>query len=109
MEYEMTGTCRLNFIGTPGENKSELISTDFYLEPGEGLEKSAYVKKSGELTKEGCEALTSVFTMGLASNIHLSHNLGYKDSAEHLRYIISKLEEAFVAIPNISLEKEIWR
>jgi len=34
-------------------------------------------------------------------NIHMAHEKGFRDSAEHLRWIISELERGFVTVANV--------
>jgi hypothetical protein len=51
--------------------------------------------------KEGCKAITETLIQGIIANIHFAHQKNYRDSAEHLRDIIKKLEEGFIDIVEI--------
>lgn len=67
---------------------------------------SAYLDETGLVNKEGSKALSTTLVQGLVANIHMAHEKGFRDSAEHLRWIIAELERGFVAIVDI---KEIER
>lgn len=85
--------------------KAKHIHTKFTLDISKNLDPSAYNDPSGLPTKNGCNAITQTLIQGLLGNIHTAHQQGYRDSAEHLRYIISKLEEGFIQVPDIRPDK----
>lgn len=62
----------------------------------ESINANMYFGEDRTLNKEGCEVFTTVAIEGLIANIHTMHQRGFRDSAEHLRYIIEKLEKGFV-------------
>ena len=70
------------------------------------VHESAYLDETGLVNKEGSKALSTTLVQGLVANIHMAHEKGFRDSAEHLRWIIAELERGFVAIVDI---KEIER
>lgn len=100
MEFNFKAECVLTLEHNKGKTKH--LSTDFNLELSEGLNKDVYLDKEGLPTKQGSEALTNVFIQGLVGNIHQAHENGYRDSAEHLRYIIAELERGFVAVTEVT-------
>jgi len=61
------------------------------------LDENQYFGTDGNLNKFGVQAATVTLIQGLIANIHGAHQNGLRDSAEHLRYIISQLEQGFVA------------
>jgi hypothetical protein len=60
-----------------------------------------YVDEDGLPNDAGCEMATSVLTQSLISNIHVAHQQGFRNDAEHLRFIISELERGFIENVNI--------
>lgn len=102
MEFSFKAEVVLSLEANKGDKSSKLISTDFYLEVSRNLKQSNYLDEEGMPTKDGCKVLTECLTQGLAANIHYAHQLGLRDSAEHLRYIIAQLEKAFIAQGEIS-------
>lgn len=79
----------------PKGTTAKLLCTEFTLNVSSNLERSAYIK-DGKLTKDGCQFATQAFVQGLLGNLHYAHQAGFRDSAEHLRYIIAELERGFV-------------
>lgn len=75
---------------------AELLCTEFTLNLSVNMDREAYINKKGEPTRDGCHALTQAFIQGLLGSLHYAHQAGFRDSAEHLRYIISELERGFV-------------
>lgn len=98
MRYKITGIVTVTADYTPGDHKSTHVCTDFRLEVSKHLDQSQYNDKKGLPTKGGSHALTQAFVQGLVGNIHHAHQKGFRDSAEHLRYIISELERGFAAV-----------
>ena len=74
----------------------QLTNVDVRLNLPDYLDPSAYYE-NGRLTSAGVIVVTSILTQGLIANIHGAHQYKLRDSAEHLRYIISELERGFVA------------
>lgn len=99
MEYLFEGTCgvKLEKIG----DHIKPVKFGLKLELSDNLDRSKYFDESGITTEEGIKALTTCFVEGLIGNIHHGHQSGYIDSAEHLRHVISRLEEGFVSIVNL--------
>lgn len=62
------------------------------------MKQDEYNDRRGLPTKAGSHALTNAFVQGLVGNIHHAHQKGFKDSAEHLRYIIAELERGFINV-----------
>lgn len=102
MIYTIIGTVKVTAEHTQGMTSSRHITTDFRLDVSKNLKQDEYNDKSGLPTKSGSHALTNAFVQGLIGNIHHAHEKGFKDSAEHLRYIIDQLEKGFISVANIS-------
>lgn len=80
--------------------------TQFNLSVEGHVHESAYLEETGLVNKEGSKALSTTLVQGLVANIHMAHEKGFRDSAEHLRWIIAELERGFIAVVDI---KEIER
>ena len=102
MIYKITGIVTVTAQYTKGATSSTHLSTDFRLEVSRHLDQSQYNDSRGLPTKAGSHALTNAFVQGLIGNIHHAHQKGYKDSAEHLRYIIAQLERGFASVADTS-------
>jgi hypothetical protein len=62
------------------------------------IDKTAFIGPNRLPNALGAKLMTDMLIDALVSNIHYCHQDNFRDSAEHLRYIISKLEEGFVEI-----------
>jgi len=100
-EFSFTGVSRVTMQHETGTSKSTHLATDIFLELSPNLERDKYLKNDLP-TKEGIKPLTQCFIQGLVGNIHMAHQHGWWDSAEHLRYIISELERGFVEVAVVS-------
>lgn len=85
-----------------GEATSKFIRTDNLLDFSGPVDQKKYFRKDDLPNADGCLSITLALVNAIANNIHYAHEEGYRDSAEHLRYIIKKLEEQFIAVPNIT-------
>ena len=92
----------VSFEHESGSATSKMRTSRVVLEAGQ-KEIDAWFNKDNQPTQEGCKAMRAALTAGMISIIHLAHEMKLIDSAENLRYIISKLEEGFIAIPEIIL------
>lgn len=102
MEFKFKSSVLLTIENTDGKGPSKHVSTDFNLEViSDNLDKSVYLNDETFLTKAGSEVVSNVLIQGLIGNLHLSHQKGFRDSAEHLRWIISELEKGFVSLVDI--------
>lgn len=101
MEFAFEGKVVLTLEHKQGMTTSKHVSTDFNLDVIGELDKSQYLYKDELPTEAGSKVLANVFIQGLVGNIHLAHEKGFRDSAEHLRWIISELERGFVSVANI--------
>jgi hypothetical protein len=91
---EFTATSVLTVTPTEGGSSINLVKV--YLKISENLNSEVYVHPDGMPKKPGLNASTHCFIQGLVSNIHVGHQKGIWDSAEHLRFIIAELERGFV-------------
>lgn len=98
MRYKITGIVTVTADYEQGGTKSTHVATDFRLEVSKHLAQAQYNDRRGLPTKGGSHALTQAFVQGLVGNIHHAHQKGYRDSAEHLRYIIAELERGFINV-----------
>lgn len=98
MRFKMTSIVTVTADYVNGNTSSTHIATDFRLEVSKHLDQSMYNDKRGLPTKAGSHALTNTLVQGLIGNIHHAHQKGFKNDAEHLRYIIEQLERGFIAI-----------
>lgn len=105
MEFFIKARCKTTFTHQHGEEKATHVSTDFNLETSDGIPREQCFDLEGLPTKDGCAFLTQAFIQGLIGNLHYAHHKEFRDSAEHLRYIISELERAFIEVPTISKAK----
>ena len=101
MEFSFKAEVVLRLKNQKGESKSKHDGCDFNITPSDNLDPSFYLDRDGLPTKDGSKVFTTVLISGLAGNIHLAHEKGWKDSAVHLREIISELERHFVEVPTI--------
>lgn len=102
MEVTFEAKVLLTIEHRKGDLKSKHKSTDFNLYPGPELDKSKYLDDEHLPTADGSSVLSNVLVQGLVGNIHLAHEKGFRDSAEHLRWIISELERGFINVTKIS-------
>lgn len=84
-----------------GTGKTKLNSTKFNLLVDENLDKSRYIDEEELPNKEGSIVVTTILVHGLIGNIHMAHEKGYRDSAEHLRWIIGELEKGFASVAEV--------
>jgi hypothetical protein len=101
MEFTFEAYVRLTMAHKEGQERSDHVATEFLLEPRYPLNRNVYLDKDDLPNQEGSKVLSNVLIQGLVGNIHLAHNNEWRDSAEHLRWIISELEKGFVAIANV--------
>ncbi len=101
MEFKIEGKSIVTLGYKKGE-RSTVISTDIQLQLPKELDEDMYFDKQGLPNKEGTKALSQCFIQGLVANIHQAHQSGIRDSAEHLRYVISELERGFIENVNVT-------
>jgi hypothetical protein len=102
MQFSFEAKVVLTLEYKKGWTTSSHIATDFNLYVTGQLDKKEYLDAEGLPTKSGAKALSNVLVQGLIGNIHMAHEKGFQDSAEHLRWIISELEKGFIAVANTS-------
>lgn len=100
MEFSFEARVVLTVEQKKGMRSAEHVSTEFNLEVSDEIVRDFYLDE-GLPTKAGSEVLTNVLAQGLIGNIHMAHEQGFRDSAEHLRFIISELERGFATITNV--------
>lgn len=101
MEFYFDASVRLTLEHKQGSTTSQHVATDFFIEVSPNLKVDTYMNENYILTKEGASITTQCLIQGLVGNIHFSHAQGYRNDAEHLRYIISELERGFVQLTEI--------
>lgn len=100
--FSFTAISQIELSHDKGAPKSKHVATNIRLEVSDNLDRSRYMDKELRPTEEGSRALTQTLLSGLAANIHNMHQKGWRDSAEHLRYVISELERQFIEVANVS-------
>ena len=88
-------------IENKGGQKNILKESSTQFHVGEGLHEPAYYNPDGTLNFPGAKTMSQCFVQGLNANIQSAHENGVWDSAEHLRWIISELEKAFVQVVKV--------
>jgi hypothetical protein len=101
MEFSFEAKVVLTLEHKTGMTRSKHISTDFNLDVSQNLNKKEYLNEKDLPTSKGSQVLTNVLIQGLIGNIHMAHQKGYRDSAEHLRFIIAELERGFIHVANV--------
>jgi hypothetical protein len=101
IKYSFTVMVKLNLSHEKNKEHSQHNGTECNLEISENLDSKKYCEENGLPNKEGCKAITETLIQGLVANIHFAHQKNYRDSAEHLRDIIRKIEDGFIQIGEI--------
>lgn len=101
MEFSFEAKVVLTLEHKKEMTTSKHVATDFNLEVSDNLVRSQYLDKEDLPTEAGSKVLSNVLVQGLVGNIHLAHENGFRDSAEHLRWIISELERGFITVANV--------
>lgn len=105
----MSDTTHLYFIAVAKANfeYSSVMKGNRFLNAHIGLEISPnlspdfFYDGGGKVfNKEGSVWYTEAAIAGLVANIHLAHQKGWRDSAEHLRHIMEMLQEGFAQVMN---------
>lgn len=107
MEYTFEAKVQLVIEKVKGSEKQRHVCTNISLDVSDNLDKGRYVDNEGLPTNNGLVSLTNTLVQGLIANIHLSHQKGHRDSAEHLRFVISELERGF--IERVTIEKGYFK
>jgi hypothetical protein len=102
MEFQFEAKVVVTAEHKPGMTTSKHVATDFNLDVMGPLDRKAYLDKEDLPTAAGSKVLSNVLVQGLIGNIHMAHEKGFRDSAEHLRWIISELERGFVTVAEVS-------
>lgn len=105
MEFSFEAKVVLTLEHKKGMTTSKHVATDFNLDVSKELDRSMYLDKEDLPTEAGSKTLSNVLIQGLIGNIHLAHEKGFRDSAEHLRWIISELERGFIEVTNVEQSK----
>lgn len=101
MQFSFEAKVVLTVEHKPGMTTSKHVATDFNLEVDSQLNRSQYLNDEDLPTKDGSKVLSNVLVQGLIGNIHSAHQQGFRDSAEHLRWIIEELTRGFAAVANV--------
>lgn len=101
MKFSFEAKVVLTLEHAPGMPKSKHVSTNFNLEVDPVLDRTQYLNNEDLPTKDGSKVLSNVLVQGLIGNIHFAHEQGFRDSAEHLRWIIEELTRGFATVANV--------
>lgn len=102
MQFTFSVISRITLEHFKGQTKSKHIKTDLLLHCSPNLKRSLYLDKKELPTKEGLQPMTLALIHGLVGVIHMGHQKGWRDSAEHLRFIIAELEKGFANPADVS-------
>jgi hypothetical protein len=102
MKYSFTAISRITLEHEEGWRTPILNKTDLILETSPNLDKKVYLDDHNLPIKEGVKPLTAALLHGLVANMHMAHEKGFWDSAEHLRFIIAELEKGFINPAKVS-------
>jgi hypothetical protein len=105
MEFSFEAKVVLTLEHKQGMATSKHVATDFNLEVDKQLDRKQYLDSEDLPTEAGSKVLSNILVQGLVGNIHMAHEKGFRDSAEHLRWIISELERGFVTVANVEQSK----
>jgi hypothetical protein len=105
MKFSFEAKVVLELERKEGSALSKHVATKFNMSVSKNLDKKKYIDKEDLPTEEGSVILSNVLIQGLVGNIHFSHEKNYRDSAEHLRWIISELERGFSSVSNVEVDK----
>jgi 3',5'-cyclic AMP phosphodiesterase CpdA len=100
MEFSFEARVVLTLEHKEGMPSSKHKATNFNLFVFGDLDERVYLKDDLP-TQEGSAVLSTVLVQGLVGNIHAAHQSGFRDSAEHLRWIIAELEKGFAAVAEV--------
>lgn len=103
MDAQFTAISRITLRNNPDGKSTKLVQTDLFLECSDALDKTVYLDENQLPTKHGIKPMTQALVQGLIGNIHMAHQKGWWDSAEHLRYVIAELERGFATPAEVSV------
>lgn len=94
-------SCAVEFSTSDKGTKVEGVN--LLLNVSQNLNMSSYIDEHGLPTKDGSQCATVVLVQGLVANLHHAHDKGFRDSAEHLRFIIAELEKGFSLVAKLEI------
>lgn len=104
-EVHFTGVSRIT--GEPSGKGLTIKYCDYFLEISGNLDASRYLNTDGLPHGDGYKAFTQALVQGISANIAKAHEDGVWLEADHLRYVITELERAFVH-PSRKITKDIF-
>ena len=105
MEFSFEAKVVLELEHKKDSTFSKHVATKFNMSVSKNLDKKKYINEKDLPTKEGSIILSNILIQGLVGNIHFANDNKYRDSAEHLRWIISELERGFAAVSTVEVDK----
>ena len=93
MKYQFVVAAKVTAEANFETGSSRMVSCDVQLFADDQIEMPW--KDNGLVNQAGMKVQTQGLIQGLVANIHWAHQMGYWDSAEHLRYVIEYLEKGF--------------
>ncbi len=70
------------------------------------LDQDAFFQKGGTPTEMSAVFISKMLVEALSANIHVAHQTGQIDSAEHLRSVMERLEDLFVLNCEVDISDE---
>lgn len=101
MEYEIEVKSKCMYRWNQGDTTSQMLSSKLHLVIAPPLDASKYFMSPGMPSKDGSMMITANLVAAISGNIHYAHQNGFRDSAEHLLWVITELEKLFVEQHNI--------
>jgi hypothetical protein len=92
--YSYETLIRMDLVFDTESLKSKYTGCNLYLNC-DARNEQLWKGENGLPNTAGVKANTEALITGLANSIHYAHENGLWDSAEHLRYIIARLEKMF--------------
>ena len=105
-QIHFTAIAQLVLDVNPITLKSTPVETNIRIDCSPELDESKYISEETVFTKEGSKIATMAFCQAIIGNIHIAHENGFRDSAEHLRYIIETITKGFAAVPQIEIQQK---
>jgi hypothetical protein len=103
MELTFEARVALNLDHNKNSQSTKHSSIQFNLGIDKKLERSKYIDENNLPNKDGSFVLSNILVHGLIGNIHMAHDKGYRDSAEHLRWIIGELEKGVATVAEVKV------
>lgn len=100
-EFYFVAVIKANYLHDSVLQAHRFTGAHIGLEVSDNIDKTYYYDKPKLFNKKGSKVFTEAAIEGLVANIHTAHQKGWRDSAEHLRFIIERLTEGFAVVSDV--------